>query len=80
MDQSDLIEQLQTKVRDLEQRLIKHTGTTPTATTTPPLTEGSPDDSYDAPAEDEDSPADEKKPVHSIAAVCLDLSVQKETA
>jgi hypothetical protein len=74
MDQSDLIEQLQTKVRDLEQRLMKHPGTTPTAATTPPLTEGSPDDNYDAPAEDEEPSEDEKKPVHSIAAVCLDLS------
>lgn len=79
MDQSDLIEQLQTKVRDLEQRLIKRAGATPAATSTPALTEGSPDRTCDAPVEEEEPSADEKKPV-TIAAVCLELSLPKETA
>lgn len=77
MDQSDLIEQLQLKVRDLEQRLTKPAGATPAATSTPPLTEGSPDGNYDGPVEDEELSADEKRPV-TISAVCLEFSSLKE--
>ncbi|CRG82717.1 hypothetical protein PISL3812_00061 [Talaromyces islandicus] len=59
---------LQTKVRDLEQRLIKQAGALPTASSTPPLTESSPDGKCTTSTIDRKVPAEQKKSAPITAA------------